>query len=46
MAELKPENLASLATQMGITPEELQMLLETLPADFEKMVADQVRALS
>jgi hypothetical protein len=46
MAELEPENLASLATEMGVTTEQLQELLETLPDDFEKMVTDQVRALS
>jgi hypothetical protein len=46
MAELHPENLASLATEMGITTEQLQELVETLPADFEKKLADQVRALS
>jgi hypothetical protein len=46
VAELKPEHLTSLSTEMGITEEQLQELLENLPDDFEKMVADQVRALS
>jgi hypothetical protein len=46
MDELSSENLPSLATEMGITTEQLKELLGTLPADFKKMVADQVRALS
>ena len=44
MNELAPENLGILAQELGISEDELRNLVSELPDNFERMVADEVKA--
>jgi hypothetical protein len=43
MSELAPENLGTLAEELGIPEDELRTLISGLPDNFEQMVADEVK---